>query len=174
PPRYRLTGVIYHHGKNASGGHYTVDVRRQDGREWIRIDDTVIRRVRPEDVAAADSNAEENSAVAAALDAQSTRNKSPRGSGNIFENIDDAEEQSADDEVGWSQVNGAGSGGGKRSMAAAAAAAANGVASPATTSAESTRTGTPSSSLRSAAASAIKDNRVAYLLIYERVNFGAV
>ncbi|KAI5301025.1 Ubiquitin carboxyl-terminal hydrolase 10, partial [Ascosphaera atra] len=149
-----------------------------DGREWIRIDDTVIRRVRPEDVAAADSNAEENSAVAAALDAQSSRNKSPRGSGNIFENIDDAEEQSADDEIGWSQVNGAGSGGGKRSMAAAAAAAAAangagaGVASPATTtSAESTRTGTPSSR---SAASAIKDNRVAYLLIYERVNFGAV
>lgn len=50
-PKYRLIGVVYHHGKNASGGHYTVDVRRQDGREWIRLDDTIIRRVRPEDVA---------------------------------------------------------------------------------------------------------------------------
>ncbi|KAF2839100.1 cysteine proteinase [Patellaria atrata CBS 101060] len=50
-PKYRLIGVVYHHGKNASGGHYTVDVRRQEGREWIRMDDTVIRRVRPDDVA---------------------------------------------------------------------------------------------------------------------------
>ncbi|RMZ85756.1 hypothetical protein DV737_g472, partial [Chaetothyriales sp. CBS 132003] len=44
-PRYRLAAVIYHHGKNANGGHYTVDIRRQDGRQWIRMDDTLIRRV---------------------------------------------------------------------------------------------------------------------------------
>lgn len=50
-PKYRLTGVIYHHGKNANGGHYTVDIRRQDDREWVRIDDTLIKRVRSEDVA---------------------------------------------------------------------------------------------------------------------------
>lgn len=50
-PKYKLTSVVYHHGKNASGGHYTVDVRRQDGDQWIRLDDTVIRRVRSEDVA---------------------------------------------------------------------------------------------------------------------------
>ena len=52
-PKYLLNAVVYHHGKNASGGHYTVDVRRQDGQEWIRLDDTVIRRVRSEDVAEA-------------------------------------------------------------------------------------------------------------------------
>ncbi len=39
-PKYRLIAVVYHHGKNASGGHYTVDVRRQDGREWIRSSTT--------------------------------------------------------------------------------------------------------------------------------------
>lgn len=51
PAKYRLIGVVYHHGKSASGGHYTVDVLRQDGKNWIRLDDTVIRRVRSEDVA---------------------------------------------------------------------------------------------------------------------------
>lgn len=49
--KYRLIGVVYHHGKSASGGHYTVDVLRQDAKNWIRLDDTVIRRVRSEEVA---------------------------------------------------------------------------------------------------------------------------
>jgi len=41
-PRYRLYAVIYHHGKFASGGHYTIDLLRQDHSEWLRIDDTQI------------------------------------------------------------------------------------------------------------------------------------
>ncbi|KAJ2375537.1 hypothetical protein H4S02_008196 [Coemansia sp. RSA 2611] len=36
--RYRLSGVIYHHGSHASGGHYTCDVRRPSG-EWVQFDD---------------------------------------------------------------------------------------------------------------------------------------
>lgn len=41
---YRLMGAIYHHGRNAEGGHYTCDVRR-DGRKWLRIDDTAVESI---------------------------------------------------------------------------------------------------------------------------------
>jgi ubiquitin carboxyl-terminal hydrolase 10 len=37
--RYRLTGVVFHHGKTASGGHYSVCCRQNNGR-WVNIDDT--------------------------------------------------------------------------------------------------------------------------------------
>ena len=49
-PRYKLMAVVYHHGRQATGGHYTVDVRRQDDVEWVRLDDTSIRRVSSDDV----------------------------------------------------------------------------------------------------------------------------
>ena len=48
---YRLTGVIYHHGKSASGGHYTVDVRHPNGQWWLRLDDTSIRAIQTDTVA---------------------------------------------------------------------------------------------------------------------------
>lgn len=69
PVRYRLYGgtspftttrniyaqltfaVIYHHGKYANGGHYTIDILRQDHSEWIRIDDTQIESITEADVA---------------------------------------------------------------------------------------------------------------------------
>ncbi|TGZ84612.1 cysteine proteinase [Ascodesmis nigricans] len=44
-PKYRLIGVVYHHGSSAQGGHYTVDVLRQDAKSWLRFDDTVLKRV---------------------------------------------------------------------------------------------------------------------------------
>ncbi|KAJ5169028.1 uncharacterized protein N7482_004622 [Penicillium canariense] len=149
-PKYRLMGVIYHHGKNASGGHYTVDVRRQDGREWIRMDDTVIRRVRSEDVA--EAGGEEDPKVLAAALEQHKQDTIPRS--NIFENIDQDDLESVDSEKGWSQVNGAGSTGhsSKKSI--------NGVAS----------SSGPSSGVRTPLGRyGSRDNRVAYLLFYQRI-----
>ncbi|KAJ5584161.1 uncharacterized protein N7459_003961 [Penicillium hispanicum] len=149
-PKYRLTGVIYHHGKNASGGHYTVDVRRQDGREWIRMDDTVIRRVRSEDVAEAGGEEDPN-VLAAALE-QHKQDKNPRA--NIFDHIDQDEMESAESEKGWRQVNGTSSGAhsGKKSV--------NGI----------TPSSGPSSGVRTPLGKyGSRDNRVAYLLFYQRM-----
>ncbi|KAL4885880.1 ubiquitin C-terminal hydrolase [Aspergillus karnatakaensis] len=149
-PKYRLMGVIYHHGKNASGGHYTVDVRRQEGREWIRLDDTVIRRIKSEDVAEAGGE-EDPKALAAALE-QHKRDKDPT---NIFDHIDQGDQ--SDDGRGWSQVNGSGSTGHSSKKSTSGA------------------NGTPS---QSGATSGVRtplgrygsrDNKVAYLLFYQRI-----
>ena len=49
PLQYTLYGVLYHHGKSANGGHYTVDVL--DGADaWLHIDDEAVSAVRHEDV----------------------------------------------------------------------------------------------------------------------------
>ncbi|KAK4188022.1 hypothetical protein QBC35DRAFT_212838 [Podospora australis] len=135
-PRYRLTGVVYHHGKNASGGHYTVDVRRQDGKEWIRIDDTIIRRVRSEDVAEAGAEEEAPKPGSAQKDGASS---------NRFGAIND--EDTGDDD-GWKQA-------GKKwsSVVNGANSATNGhKASAAKQHKES-----------------MKENKVAYLLFYQRI-----
>lgn len=155
-PRYRLIGVIYHHGKNASGGHYTVDVRRQDGREWIRLDDTVIRRIRGEDVAEA-GGSDDPKALSAPLEKYGNNQNA-----NIYDHIDQDDASRSDSGRGWSQVNGTGASGhhqsGKKSMAA------NGISSPpsgsSSSSARTTRVANKYSS---------HDDRVAYLLFYERV-----
>ncbi|KAJ2487073.1 hypothetical protein EV174_000755 [Coemansia sp. RSA 2320] len=39
--KYKLSGVIYHHGSQASGGHYTCDLLRSTN-EWLRFDDVDI------------------------------------------------------------------------------------------------------------------------------------
>ncbi|KAG9099087.1 hypothetical protein FS749_002158 [Ceratobasidium sp. UAMH 11750] len=55
--KYQLYGVVYHHGKHATGGHYTIDVLRQDLSEWVRIDDTHIEPVTEKDVTAHEKHA---------------------------------------------------------------------------------------------------------------------
>ncbi|KAI9790672.1 MAG: hypothetical protein M1835_000812 [Candelina submexicana] len=153
-PRYRLTGVVYHHGKNASGGHYTVDVRRQEGREWIRIDDTVIRRLRSEDVA--EGGSEEDPKVAAAVLENHQRDYSV--SGNIYEQVGvDGVDGGADDQ-GWSQVNGSTTP--QQGAAKKWSKVANGSTTP--TNGSSKKTPTERFSL--------KENKVAYILFYQKIN----
>ncbi|RVX68431.1 hypothetical protein B0A52_07431 [Exophiala mesophila] len=145
-PKYRLTAVIYHHGKNANGGHYTVDIRRQDDREWIRIDDTLIRRIRSDDVAEGGSE-EDPKVLAAALERHNA-------TGNRFEQIDnDGEEEEGTERV-WSQVNGH-----SRSKSTMSAIV-NGSSTPAK---DSSGKQSPNPKY------SIKDNKVAYLLFYQRI-----
>ena len=147
-PRYRLTGVVYHHGKSAAGGHYTVDILRQDRREWIRVDDTVIRRIRPEDVA--EGGAEEDPKVLArALEQHQADQETVKH--NLFEGLD-AEENRGEDGRLWSEVNGIES---KKKWAGIVANA--GTASPGTAG-----KGTPRREN-------VKDNKVAYILLYEKM-----
>lgn len=53
---YKLVGVVYHHGNSAQGGHYTSDVLRnkddddENSSEWIRIDDTSLKVIKPAEV----------------------------------------------------------------------------------------------------------------------------
>lgn len=150
-PKYRLTGVIYHHGKNANGGHYTVDIRRQDEREWIRLDDTVIRRVRSEDVAEGGSE-EDPRVLAAALE---THKKQAAQSSNRYENIEADEDEDEESGNTWSQVaNGHGR------NKSTTGAVLNGGATPAK---DSSGPQTPRYK------DSVKDNKVAYLLFYQRI-----
>jgi ubiquitin carboxyl-terminal hydrolase 10 len=55
PVRYKLYGVLYHHGESAASGHYTVDVLHPSGDSgsgevWLHIDDEAVSAVRHEDV----------------------------------------------------------------------------------------------------------------------------
>jgi len=150
-PKYRLTGVIYHHGKNANGGHYTVDIRRQDGREWIRLDDTLIRRIRSQDVAEGGSE-EDPKVLAAALEKHT---KQALSSANRYENIEaDLDEEGPSGNV-WSQVA-AGHGRSKSTVSAIV----NGSATPAK---DTSGPQTPRYK------ESIKDNKVAYLLFYQKL-----
>ena len=153
--RYRLVSVVYHHGKNAGGGHYTVDVRRQDGREWIRLDDINIRRVRKEEVA--EAAGEEDSKVWAAV--AESHGKDVRVDGNVFDPIANPD-GGADHRAGWRQVNGnrAEHGRSKRT--------------PSPETVDGTTTGQPHRHEPSSDGKhSIRDNKVAYLLFYQRISF---
>lgn len=151
-PKYRLSAVVYHHGKNASGGHYTVDLRRQDGIEWIRLDDTNIRRLRAEDVASL--GAEEDPKVLAKALEEHNNDQSKKG-GNIFESFADVNED-REDESNWNQVNGSVAkelpAGGRKW-----AAVANGSPTPSSTGKQTPRW------------ESVKDNKVAYILFYHKM-----
>lgn len=159
-PKYRLVGVVYHHGKIANGGHYTVDVRRQNEREWIRLDDTVIRRVRSEEVAEG-GNEEDPKVLAAALE-QHRRDQSVSSSSNIFDQVREESEEQEKAERGWNHVNG-----GTSPVAATSTAPkkwsgiVNGTNSSPNSSGKHTPVGRYS----------VKDNKVAYLLFYQRLGF---
>ncbi|KAF5024787.1 hypothetical protein F66182_3131 [Fusarium sp. NRRL 66182] len=137
-PKYRLISVVYHHGKNASGGHYTVDVRRQEGREWIRIDDTVIRRVRSEDVAEGGEEEE----------VKDTRKDGP-ASGTSTNRFGAVLDDDAGDDDGWNKVTGPAGGAKKWSSVANGTSNGSAKAKPIKDN--------------------IKDNKVAYLLFYQKV-----
>ena len=158
-PKYRLISVVYHHGKNASGGHYTVDVRRQDDREWIRLDDTVLRRIRSEDVARGGSE-EDPKVLAAALEQHKNDSKP---SGNVYEQLD--EEEQSQMENGWSEVNGSSNTSAQSATNRKWSGVVNGSRSP-TTTGSGKMTPVPAS----AAKSGVKDNKVAYLLFYQKIS----
>lgn len=101
-PKYSLIAAVYHHGKNASGGHYTVDVRRQDGREWIRLDDTYLRRVKSDDVAEGGTEEDSKTAVSAA----DAHQRDASTTSNMFSSI--GNEDSAVEMDGWKQAVGSG------------------------------------------------------------------
>jgi ubiquitin carboxyl-terminal hydrolase 10 len=137
-PKYRLISVVYHHGNNASEGHYTADVRRQDGREWVRIDDTVIRRVRSEDIAAAASE----------TDVKDVRKENAAANAvtNRYGAIDT---EDAGDDSGWKEVTTSTSGNKRTSTVP---------------------NGTNNTIPRGKQIKDnIKDNKVAYLLFYQRI-----
>ncbi|RKF73200.1 putative ubiquitin carboxyl-terminal hydrolase 3 [Golovinomyces cichoracearum] len=134
-PKYRLISAVYHHGKNASGGHYTVDVRRQDGQEWIRLDDTVIKRIKSEDVA--EGGSEEDPEVIASNIDQKKKTTS------VFNTKLDSLQQSTEKD-GWKQASGPG----KKWP--------------------NTVNGNSPCKLPSDSFS-LKDNKVAYLLFYQKI-----
>ena len=65
PTRYKLFGVLHHHGLSASGGHYTLDVLHPNRGQsvplregWLRFDDDKVWDVNPDDVLGDDGGGE--------------------------------------------------------------------------------------------------------------------
>ncbi|KAI1430962.1 cysteine proteinase [Xylaria sp. CBS 124048] len=145
-PKYKLIAAIYHHGKNASGGHYTVDLRRQDGQEWIRLDDTAIRRIRSEDVA---QGGVMGDATKPAAWINPKRSANGPVAGNRFEGIGN---EDGGDEDGWNKVS---------------APANNAKKWSSVVNGNGPNTTTPAGG--KSTKDNIKDNKDAYLLFYEKI-----
>ncbi|XP_022084105.1 ubiquitin carboxyl-terminal hydrolase 10-like [Acanthaster planci] len=47
---YKLFAVVYHTGKEASGGHYITDVFHAASNSWLRLDDSVVKPLRTHQV----------------------------------------------------------------------------------------------------------------------------
>lgn len=155
-PKYRLTSVIYHHGKSTAGGHYTVDVLRQDSREWIRMDDTHIKRIRPEEVA--EGGSEEDPKVLAKALEQHKADQDMQKQRNMYQGLDEAEKE-PEEEKPWSEVNGNVSGH-KKNWSNVASSITNGTATPTSTTGKRTPI---------AKKEGVRDNKEAYILLYERI-----
>ncbi|KAL1898739.1 hypothetical protein Cpir12675_001742 [Ceratocystis pirilliformis] len=160
-PKYRLSAVVYHHGKNASVGHYTVDVRRQDAREWIHIDDTKIEPIRTEEVAYAGLEGEGGHATS------SSSNRFGLMDGN----------GGTDDDQGWKQVTSPANGNKRYSSTTNSAAVATAASASSTTAASTAASaaGTNNGNSKMSAfrgkqsQQMLNDSKVAYILFYQRV-----
>jgi ubiquitin carboxyl-terminal hydrolase 10 len=158
-PKYQLTGVIYHHGKNASSGHYTVDVRRQEGQEWIRMDDTTIHRLRSEDVAF--GGAEEDPKVLAK--ALEQHKNATSGKTNIFDQFGEVEDDESSEGGGaWNQAGTKENASGGAGLGKKWSAVANGTATP--QSDKGKEAATPKRD------GGKTDSKVAYILFYRRIS----
>ncbi|KAK0635893.1 hypothetical protein B0T17DRAFT_587236 [Bombardia bombarda] len=140
-PRYQLTSVVYHIGGNANTGHYTVDVRRQDGHEWIHFDDDKVSRLKGEDVA--------RSGAVGSTTTLKPGGKESAAVGNRFAGIKDGD---SGDKDGWKQAPA----GGKKSSSAT-----NGNTTP-SSAAESQNSSQKKDTTGDR-------EKVAYLLFYQRV-----
>ncbi|PSR97657.1 hypothetical protein BD289DRAFT_450785 [Coniella lustricola] len=141
-PRYKLTAVVYHHGADMHHGHYSVDVRRQDGESWMRINDTKLEAISSHDVT--DMSGEEVPLRPTATNKDAGIDTSVV---NRFAAMGDAE-NSADDGGDWKQV-------GPTNGTKKYSNVVNGKSSGA-----STPRGAPGRDAR--------DNKVAYLLFYSQ------
>jgi hypothetical protein len=100
--------VVYHHGMLAAGGHYTCDVRRQNG-DWIRMDDTSIWSISESD--------------ACEIHSTSPFSDDPHSQdyGIYYMNDEDDAQQGGNDSEWQTVSSGGGSGKGKGKRGAAAA-----------------------------------------------------
>jgi ubiquitin carboxyl-terminal hydrolase 10 len=57
--RYKLFGVVYHHGPTVSSGHYTSAVLSQASGVWLHVDDDLVSAVGVEEVCVTESAARE-------------------------------------------------------------------------------------------------------------------
>lgn len=141
-PRYKLTAVVYHHGADMHHGHYSVDVRRQDGESWIRINDTKLEAISSHDVTDMSGEDIPLRPTAANKDAgidTSTNNR--------FAAMGD-EENATDDGGDWKQV---GPTNGTKKYSSIVNGRSSGASTP-----------------RGAPVRDAKDNKVAYLLFYSQ------